>query len=396
MQRIAAIKISSLALALLLLFGAISVSAESAKKLKQRREAVVEGFITALIESAIEPGTAPEQTDKLLKAALGYAETYSLIKDKGAFYREVRHRVLTLTSASGSPVTSPLTSENNGVIKKFQEKALHGNRYSRNVNKVRVRALVEALIGKALMAETPLGAQPTERQELLGAASDLADTYAELARDENFAKRIQYLIKSLPPKHISSDEDIIKEFNKALDHDNRLVMEFLTARVTPRIELFLTEMIERAGKRGVPETEKEMLLKTAMNFAKTLGNMTGDHSFHRVIHRRTFTARLTKPTQSRAALGFHIIDAPKAAPKVKNVFVPDNIIINAGGTVRWVNHDDITHVIGSLDFLSDGRFFTPNIKPRGRFEHTFFVPGEYYYICYIHNSMIGKITVIRR
>jgi plastocyanin len=27
---------------------------------------------------------------------------------------------------------------------------------------------------------------------------------------------------------------------------------------------------------------------------------------------------------------------------------------------------------------------------------TFFIPGEYYYICYIHNSMIGKLTVTER
>ena len=47
----------------------------------------------------------------------------------------------------------------------------------------------------------------------------------------------------------------------------------------------------------------------------------------------------------------------------------------------------------TYDFLSDGHFFAPHVAPNGEFEFTFTEAGDYYYICYIHKSMIGKIRV---
>ena len=385
MPRITVTKISTLLLMFLfLLVGAISSSADKKELPEQKRAKVMEGFVTSLIDRAIEPGTEPAERSRLLRTALVHAKTYSMVKGEDAIHQMVHRRLLALT-----PTSIP---DDDKIMKELQETALHGSSFSMSINRGKVRELVEALIEKAIEPDAPR----TERGGLLEAASDLAKTYAELAGDDIFNRRMQLLISTLPSEYISGDEDIIREFNKALNHDNRLVMEFLVKLVAPRIEPFVTEIIKRAGKRGVGEGEKEMLLKTAMNFAKTLGNITGDHTFHRTIHRRTFTARLAGPVQSRAFGGVHTIDAPKAAPALKNVFRPDNIIINAGETVRWVNHDEITHVIGTLNFLSDGRFFAPNVSSRSTFEQTFFIPGEYYYICYIHSSMIGKITVMGR
>ncbi len=385
MPRITFTKISSLLLLLLFLaFAATSVSADNVEQLELKRAGVVEGFITGLIDRAIEPGTGPAEKSKLLRAALVHAKTYGRVKGEDALHQKVHRRILTLISTS--------IPDDDKIMKELQETALHGNIYSMSINRGKVRELIEALIEKAIEAGTPLA----EGEALLEAASDLSKTYGRKTGDKFFHPRMQHLISTLPPASISGDEDIIREFQKALGQDNRLVMEFLAKKVEPRIEPFITEIIKRALKRGVPEEEKDMLLKTAMNFAKTLGNIKGDHSFHRVIHRRTFTARLAGPAQSRPFDGVHIVDVPKATTALKNVFRPDNIIINAGETVRWVNHDEITHVIGTLGFLSYGSFFAPNIGPKGTFERTFSTPGEYYYICFIHNSMTGKITVMGR
>jgi plastocyanin len=204
---------------------------------------------------------------------------------------------------------------------------------------------------------------------------------------------VQHLVKALPPTSISSDDEIIKEFQKAMQHDNRFLMELLVRKVEPRIETFVMGIIGMARKPGIPVAEKDLLLKTAMNFAKTLGKMKQDHAFHRRIHRETFTARLSEAVRSVPVGGVHTIDSPKASKRIKDVFRPNNIVVHSGETVRWINHDDITHVIGTIDFLSDGHFFAPDIGFMDTFEHNFLLPGEYYYICYIHNYMIGKIVV---
>jgi len=199
----------------------------------------------------------------------------------------------------------------------------------------------------------------------------------------------------LPYGATSSDRAIIKAFQKAMRHDNKLAMEFLVKKIEPRIKPFVQEIIDRAIDDATAPEAKDRLLKTAMNMAKTYGRITGDQAFHRVIHRKTFTARLSEPVMTEPGKGVHVVVSPRASETVKNIFRPDNIVIRAGETVRWVNEDDITHVIGTLDFLSDGHFFEPDIGPLGSFEHTFRRPGEYYYICFIHNSMIGKITVLK-
>jgi plastocyanin len=372
-----AARFSLLLLLLFLISPAISISGDEGA-LEESQQRVIEEFVMGFIDEAIEPSTSSAESDELLKEALSYADTYSMIKGDNTLYKKIQHDIITLPSFSG----------NEGIFKELQETMLHGSRLSVNpaIRKVKqkVEEFVEALIEKALEPDI----SSIKRDELLEAATSFAEIYGRKTGDYIFNQRTRQLILNLPPASISRDEEIVREFHKAMLLDNRFVMEFLVKKVEPRIEPFVMEIIAKARKPGTPAAEKDMLLITAMNFAKTFGNMKGDHAFHRTIHRETFTARLTEPVE-----GVHIIDAPKASETVKNVFRPDNIVIRAGESVSWVNHDDITHVIGTLDFLSDGHFFAPDIGPFVTFENTFLLPGEYYYICFIHSSMIGKITV---
>lgn len=377
-------KIPVLLLLLLILFSAATASSGDKGLLKNPQQRVIEGFVMRFVDKAIEPGISSAKRDELLKEAMGYAGTYCMINGDNTLCKKIQYNII--------PLAPTAFSLDEGILEEFQKIMPKSNRFPMNPNllnikrkiKQRAEGFVEALIEKALEPDIP----SIKREELLAAATSFAATYGSKMDDDIFDNWVQNLILNLPPSSISRDEDIINEFQNAMLHDNRLVMEFLVKKVEPRIEPFVTEIITRAGKPGIPAAEKEMLLKTALSFAKTFGNMKGDHTYHRTIHRRTFTANLTEPVE-----GVHIVDALKASATVKNVFRPDNIVIRAGESVRWVNHDNITHVIGTLDFFSDGHFFAPEIGPLGAFEHTFYLPGEYYYICFIHTFMIGKITV---
>ncbi|MFQ5465203.1 MAG: plastocyanin/azurin family copper-binding protein [Thermodesulfobacteriota bacterium] len=378
-------KIPLLLLALFVLFAPAQAISAEGKAVKKTPEAVIEGFVTGLVEQAAGPGVSPETKEALLERALRFAETYGMIEDDDALLKKTEKAILTLPGTS--------ISGDEQIIKDFQEIMLHGRRLPDDPTMGKVKKRVEELVYGLIDRAFEPGTSKDEEKGLLDAARDFAEAYSGKTGDEAFYRAIEHSIRTLPYRAISSDGAIIKAFQKAMRHDNRLAMEFLVKKVEPRIEPFVQEIIARALDPSAAPEEKDRLLKTAMNFAKTFGRITGDQAFHRVIHRKTFTARLSEPLLTEPGQGVHIIVAPRASETVKNVFRPDNIVIRAGETVRWVNKDEIIHVIGTLDFLSDGHFFEPRIGPLGSFEHTFRRPGEYYYICFIHNSMIGKITV---
>jgi plastocyanin len=70
------------------------------------------------------------------------------------------------------------------------------------------------------------------------------------------------------------------------------------------------------------------------------------------------------------------------------VYQPAELTIAAGETVTWVWDDgDIQH-----DVVGDG--FATELITEGEFSHTFTEPGSYPYICTIHPTMTGTITVL--
>lgn len=91
--------------------------------------------------------------------------------------------------------------------------------------------------------------------------------------------------------------------------------------------------------------------------------------------------------------GVYIIELPKAVAGEKNIFRPNNIIIKKGSTVRWVSKDETEHVFATMKLISKGAISSPRVAPGGSWEQKFDESGEYFYICFIHHSMIGKLTV---
>jgi len=71
-------------------------------------------------------------------------------------------------------------------------------------------------------------------------------------------------------------------------------------------------------------------------------------------------------------------------------FAPATLTVKAGGSVRWVNKDDIPHAIAS----ATGAFSKSKaLDTDDTFSFTFTTPGTYKYFCYLHPRMVGSIVV---
>jgi plastocyanin len=69
-------------------------------------------------------------------------------------------------------------------------------------------------------------------------------------------------------------------------------------------------------------------------------------------------------------------------------FNPESVKILAGDTVRWTNMDSATHTVkGRTTFESR------SLAKGDTYEFIFTKPGVYDYICSIHPSMKGTVTV---
>ena len=70
-------------------------------------------------------------------------------------------------------------------------------------------------------------------------------------------------------------------------------------------------------------------------------------------------------------------------------FDPGDLTVAKGTTVTWKNDDSATHRIKS----GDGSFDSKDLKNGDSFDHTFDTAGTFDYICGIHPSMKGTVTV---
>jgi plastocyanin len=70
-------------------------------------------------------------------------------------------------------------------------------------------------------------------------------------------------------------------------------------------------------------------------------------------------------------------------------FSPERVAAAAGTTVTWTNGDGFAHSV----VATDDSFRSEDLNPDDTFPHTFSEPGTYRYMCGIHNSMTGSVTV---
>lgn len=70
-------------------------------------------------------------------------------------------------------------------------------------------------------------------------------------------------------------------------------------------------------------------------------------------------------------------------------FTPAQIVIPAGITVTWTNHDAVPHTVTAADRSWDSGALAPGQS----WSHAFDQPGVYPYVCLFHPSMTGTIQV---
>lgn len=71
-------------------------------------------------------------------------------------------------------------------------------------------------------------------------------------------------------------------------------------------------------------------------------------------------------------------------------FVPDNITINRGDSVEWINTDYVSHTIVS----DSGIFKSGFIINQGIYDYPFYSTGTFDYHCGVHTSMKATIRVV--
>ena len=70
-------------------------------------------------------------------------------------------------------------------------------------------------------------------------------------------------------------------------------------------------------------------------------------------------------------------------------FTPPELTVAVGTTVKWVNHDDIPHLVVN----KDKAFRSKALDTDDSFSYTFARAGTFDYFCALHPHMVGKVIV---
>jgi plastocyanin len=87
-------------------------------------------------------------------------------------------------------------------------------------------------------------------------------------------------------------------------------------------------------------------------------------------------------------------NTPAVAEKVvidNFAFKPATLTIPVGGTVTWVNQDDVPHTATAS--VKPRAFDSGSLDTDQQYSFTFKTPGRYEYFCAVHPHMTGVIIV---
>jgi plastocyanin len=109
------------------------------------------------------------------------------------------------------------------------------------------------------------------------------------------------------------------------------------------------------------------------------------------ISRDVIVAMLIGPT-----IGAMLAVAAVAAQDTTNVitidnftFTPPELTVAVGTTVKWINHDDIPHLVVNKDKV----FRSNALDTDDSYSFTFTSAGTFEYFCGLHPQMVGKVVV---
>ena len=93
-----------------------------------------------------------------------------------------------------------------------------------------------------------------------------------------------------------------------------------------------------------------------------------------------------------AMLGFGAVAAQGATNVItidNFTFTPPELTVAVGTTVKWVNHDDIPHLVVN----TDKAFRSKVLDTDDSFSYAFASVGTFGYFCALHPHMVGKVIV---
>ena len=100
-------------------------------------------------------------------------------------------------------------------------------------------------------------------------------------------------------------------------------------------------------------------------------------------------AGTTSPAASQAASPAGPAAGPGAVSIIDFGFQPADLTVAAGSTVTWTNTGAATHTVK----WSEGTPESSGLAAGATYDRTFDAAGSYPYVCGIHGSMSGTITV---
>ncbi|MBI5235617.1 MAG: cupredoxin domain-containing protein [Deltaproteobacteria bacterium] len=190
-----------------------------------------------------------------------------------------------------------------------------------------------------------------------------------------------------------ANSEIVKGFIEALESNNAIKMSQIIEDNKAKIPAEIKALLIEAAAPKISREEMEAKFYIAELMAREYKDVSGDTAVLVEVKKTIFNSKLSSPVRSSAINGAHEVRLPKATAATKNVFVPDNVIIKKGETVRWINDDSIAHIFSSMRLIGMSGISSSSVEPGKSYEYKFEKPGDYYYICFIHSGMVGKITV---
>ncbi len=194
----------------------------------------------------------------------------------------------------------------------------------------------------------------------------------------------------------ATESAFVKAFTKAYDAKDIPGMSELIKSNKAKVPAEVRALVKEGLKKGLTRAEKTAKFFTGELMAREYKNITDDAGPLIELKQAEFNSYLHKPVRSKALKGVNIVTIPAETDKEKNLFKPDNIIVHEGETVRWKNNDNKAHIFASMPLIGKGGIFTPSLKGGSTWEYKFDKPGEYFYLCFIHKGMIGKVTVLAK
>ncbi len=192
---------------------------------------------------------------------------------------------------------------------------------------------------------------------------------------------------------IAADSEVVSRFKSALESKDFKTMTILVQKNLKKIPSEVGSLMDEAFSPNIAPAERDSMFTVAEFMADEYKKQTDDISLLKGVKVRIFESKLSKPLTPAPQNGVYTVESI-STESVKNLFAPGNIIIKKGSTVRWVNSDTVAHLLASVPVIGSGGIFSPTIEPGASWEYTFKKTGEYYYICFIHKVMYGKVTVV--